>query len=370
MVAADDGDGAERACRRDTEAVALALDDERRDGNGVELGQAARAGERLPWRAAAGAGTRGRGRPRLPVALRCGTRRGRRRNGRRRRAAPGGEPAARRCSTTAIQAASSWWRARASAGRRRDRAARRARPPEAEARAAAAARDEVRERRRRRPRRGPKRGPARSASGVEMDVRGASAWQCRSPSGLAKQNRVDRGHAVRLMGGGGPPPLDRGDAWRETRTLEIPAADAARRAAFWGGLFGWELQAFGDAVPYLMTRFSEESGGAMYEDASPRGMRVYFDVDDIDAGAGKVRELGGEAGDKMPVPSMGWSRTARIPRATSSASGRRPVGVDSAQTGLKAGAAASRRPQCPAGPACTCEGGAGHQSGRRRAGEE
>ena len=89
--------------------------------------------------------------------------------------------------------------------------------------------------------------------------------------------------------------------------VEIPARDATKASAFWSSLFGWELQAFeGAPSPYLMTRFSDESGGAIYEDPTARGMRVYFDVDDIEAGASKVRELGGEAGDKLPVPTMGW----------------------------------------------------------------
>ena len=89
--------------------------------------------------------------------------------------------------------------------------------------------------------------------------------------------------------------------------IEIPAADAATASAFWGALFGWQFQAFeGAPSPYLMTRFTDESGGAIYEDPADRGMRVYFDVDDIDAGAGKVRELGGEAEDKMPVQGYGW----------------------------------------------------------------
>ncbi|MGH3119224.1 MAG: VOC family protein, partial [Gaiellales bacterium] len=33
---------------------------------------------------------------------------------------------------------------------------------------------------------------------------------------------------------------------------------------------------------------------------------VYFDVDDINAGSARVGELGGESGDAMPVPGMGW----------------------------------------------------------------
>ncbi len=40
--------------------------------------------------------------------------------------------------------------------------------------------------------------------------------------------------------------------------------------------------------------------------ATSAAPRVYFDVDDINAGSARVNELGGEAGDAMPVPGMGW----------------------------------------------------------------
>jgi uncharacterized protein len=90
--------------------------------------------------------------------------------------------------------------------------------------------------------------------------------------------------------------------------LEIPAGDTAKAREFWGGLFGWEFQAFeGSPTEYHMTRFSETTGGAIMErDDAVQGPRVYFDVDDIKAGASRVEELGGEASDAMPVPSMGW----------------------------------------------------------------
>jgi predicted enzyme related to lactoylglutathione lyase len=90
--------------------------------------------------------------------------------------------------------------------------------------------------------------------------------------------------------------------------LEIPAGDTAKAREFWGGLFGWEFQEFeGSPTEYHMTRFSESTGGAIYgADGDKRGARVYFDVDDINAGRARVGELGGEAGDAMPVPGMGW----------------------------------------------------------------
>jgi predicted enzyme related to lactoylglutathione lyase len=90
--------------------------------------------------------------------------------------------------------------------------------------------------------------------------------------------------------------------------FEIPAGDTGKAREFWGGLFGWQFEQFpGSPSEYHMARFSETTGGAIYEEAGEkRGTRTYFDVDDIKSGVSRVRELGGEAGDPMPVPSMGW----------------------------------------------------------------
>ena len=95
--------------------------------------------------------------------------------------------------------------------------------------------------------------------------------------------------------------------------LEIPGQDTAQAREFWGGLFGWEFQAYeGSPTEYHMARFSETQGGAvMADDGSTKGPRVYFDVDDIHAGVARVRELGGEASDGMPVPGMGWFATCK-----------------------------------------------------------
>jgi predicted enzyme related to lactoylglutathione lyase len=95
--------------------------------------------------------------------------------------------------------------------------------------------------------------------------------------------------------------------------LEIPAGDTAKAREFWSGLFGWQWQEFeGSPTEYHMTRFTETSGGAIYAaDGSARGPRVYFDVDDNQASAGQVKELGGEADEPMPVPGMGWFATCK-----------------------------------------------------------
>jgi hypothetical protein len=88
---------------------------------------------------------------------------------------------------------------------------------------------------------------------------------------------------------------------------EISAADVDRAQGFWSGLFGWE---FGASVmpegEYRMARTGEQSGVALSSHGEPGHPNVYFDVDDMDAAIARVRELGGRAEDKQPVPQMGW----------------------------------------------------------------
>jgi predicted enzyme related to lactoylglutathione lyase len=90
--------------------------------------------------------------------------------------------------------------------------------------------------------------------------------------------------------------------------VEIPAGNTAGAREFWGSLFGWQFQEYpGSPTEYHMTQLSETTGGAIYgAEGDARGLRVYFDVDDINDGRSRVNELGGEAGDASPVPSMGW----------------------------------------------------------------
>jgi predicted enzyme related to lactoylglutathione lyase len=90
--------------------------------------------------------------------------------------------------------------------------------------------------------------------------------------------------------------------------VEIPAGDTQKARQFWGSLFGWQWQTMEGPVEYHMTQLSDTTGGAIYAADPPgkRGARVYFDVDDIQAGVARVKELGGQAGEAMPVPGMGW----------------------------------------------------------------
>ena len=89
--------------------------------------------------------------------------------------------------------------------------------------------------------------------------------------------------------------------------VEIPSDDTGKGREFWGSLFGWQFEAFPGPSEYHMTRISDEAGAAITNmEPGKRGLRAYFDVDDINSGLAQVKELGGEAGERMPVPNMGW----------------------------------------------------------------
>ena len=95
--------------------------------------------------------------------------------------------------------------------------------------------------------------------------------------------------------------------------IEIPADDTEKGREFWGSLFGWQFQSYPGPSEYHMTEIVPgQTGGAITNmEPGKRGTRSYFDVDDINAGAARVKELGGEADDPQPVPSMGWFVTGK-----------------------------------------------------------
>ena len=89
---------------------------------------------------------------------------------------------------------------------------------------------------------------------------------------------------------------------------EVPSGDVGRAAGFYGGLFGYEVGPSAmEGFEYRMFQTGENDGGAIMASESPgSGLVVYMDTDDIDASVAKVRELGGTADDKQPVPTHGW----------------------------------------------------------------
>ena len=94
--------------------------------------------------------------------------------------------------------------------------------------------------------------------------------------------------------------------------VEIGAADADRAQGFWSGVFGWEVgPPMSPEMDYRMFQTADDQGGAIFASDEPGNITVYFDTDDIDASIAKVDELGGEAGDKTPVPGHGWFSACR-----------------------------------------------------------
>jgi predicted enzyme related to lactoylglutathione lyase len=90
--------------------------------------------------------------------------------------------------------------------------------------------------------------------------------------------------------------------------FEVPAGNADRASGFYSGLFGYQIGESGmEGVDYRMFQSAEDQGGAiMPSESAGSGLIVYLDTDDIDASVAKVRELGGSAEDKQPVPTHGW----------------------------------------------------------------
>ena len=95
--------------------------------------------------------------------------------------------------------------------------------------------------------------------------------------------------------------------------FELPAQDAERAKTFWSSLFGWSFDdAQMEGIEYHMTHAGGDPGGAVYpSESGERGPIVYFDTDDIDAAVARVRELGAEAEDKLPIPGVGWFARCR-----------------------------------------------------------
>ena len=87
--------------------------------------------------------------------------------------------------------------------------------------------------------------------------------------------------------------------------FELPAKDSGRAKEFYGSLFGWKFESYGP-MDYHLTQVDEKQGGAVSGMQEGDHATIYFDVDDIDAATARVRELGGEADEKQPVPGMGW----------------------------------------------------------------
>ena len=91
--------------------------------------------------------------------------------------------------------------------------------------------------------------------------------------------------------------------------VEFPAQDVDRAEKFWEAVGGWSIEGMNmPGIDYRMYQ-EEDQGGAVY--AGEGGALVYYGGEDIDADIAKVRDLGGEAEDKQPIPHVGWFARCR-----------------------------------------------------------
>ena len=98
--------------------------------------------------------------------------------------------------------------------------------------------------------------------------------------------------------------------------LEVPAQDPDRAQRFYEEVLDWKLQNVMEGMDYRMADLGEGQGAAVYP-SEERGTKIYFGVDDIEAGLDRVRQAGGEAEEKMPVPGMGWFAACKDPEGNS-----------------------------------------------------
>ncbi len=90
--------------------------------------------------------------------------------------------------------------------------------------------------------------------------------------------------------------------------FEVPAKDTNRAKSFYSDVFGWTFNDSGmPGIDYNLTEAGGEPGGAVYtHEEMSEHIFVYFDADDIEGSIAKVRDAGGEANDKAPIPGIGW----------------------------------------------------------------
>jgi uncharacterized protein len=88
--------------------------------------------------------------------------------------------------------------------------------------------------------------------------------------------------------------------------FELPAQDTQRARQFYQDVFEWKFKAYEGPMEYHMTDGVEPGGGIYPQQSGESGPIVYFDTDDIDASIVKIREAGGQADEKQPIPEMGW----------------------------------------------------------------
>jgi hypothetical protein len=88
---------------------------------------------------------------------------------------------------------------------------------------------------------------------------------------------------------------------------------------------------------YLMTEGEQPVGAIFQSDEAGSGPIVYMATDDIDVTIAKVRDAGGSADDKQPIPQTGWLARCKDTGGGSEGSGVGGMSVDD-RADVRAGA--------------------------------
>jgi uncharacterized protein len=88
--------------------------------------------------------------------------------------------------------------------------------------------------------------------------------------------------------------------------IEIPADDNQGVREFYSSVFGWTFREVPGPAEYHTASIAGQQGAAITSmESGKRGARSYFVVDDVDASAARVKDLGGEATDPVAIPNLG-----------------------------------------------------------------
>lgn len=93
----------------------------------------------------------------------------------------------------------------------------------------------------------------------------------------------------------------------ELTHIELGAPDVKKAKRFFGAIFGWDFEPFGDGDQAAIQ--TPTIRGGLHDGVTSTTLIAYFKVDDIERAVAKVRELGGDAGDPSPE-EPGFGRMA------------------------------------------------------------
>ena len=89
--------------------------------------------------------------------------------------------------------------------------------------------------------------------------------------------------------------------------FEINTKDASKAKRFYSTLFGWKYKDSEiPGIEYYVIDGIEPGGAINPMQSDQKSPVVYFGTDDIDKSLRTIRDSGGKADEKQPIPGQGW----------------------------------------------------------------